>query len=507
MDVGTVVTFGAFRLDPRQRVLWRDGTAIELGSRASEILVALASAKGAVVSKDSLIAEVWPGQIVEENTLQAQISGLRKALGEVGQNYIVTVPGRGYRLVCEEAMPAATTSPAPRGRPSIAVLAFDNLSGAPADECFADGMAEDLITELSRSRSMLVVARNSSFTFKGRVMDVREIGRELGVRYVLEGSVRRAGERIRVTAQLIEAEGGLHIWAERYDRLLTDLFETQDEITSAVTRAIEPAVESAERSRLLRKRPENMDAWEALQRAKSSFDDEEWAKAHAWFRHSIELDPDFAPPHAERAFFLYAEIMAGRVPYEATLAEAEAESRQAIRLDPNDPTGHAAMSMCRVGVRDWTAAVRWASRAVELGPSAWLGHCAMTLARASTGELDEMARHVEMLRQISPRGTGRRVTMLMDTRLHYLRGDYARTATIAMALLSEHPKHANTHFMLIAALAHLGRLDEAAAWLASWHRAAPGQAALFAARGGIPWWPAKSSNLLIEGLRKAGWDS
>src|SRR5690349_9949177 len=202
MDAGQV-TFGAFRLDPRHRSLWRDGIASELGARATDILVALLSADGAVVTKAALLSAAWPGQLVEVNALQAQISALRKALGEAGQKYIVTVPGRGYRLVCPDAAPQTAVTPSD-GRPSLAVLAFDNLSGDPADECFADGMAEDLITELSRSRSLLVVARNSSFTFKGRHADIPQIGQELGVRYVLEGSLRRAGSSIRVTAQLIE---------------------------------------------------------------------------------------------------------------------------------------------------------------------------------------------------------------------------------------------------------------------------------------------------------------
>ncbi len=401
---------------------------------------------------------------------------------------------------------ATLLSAASGGRPSIAVLAFDNLSGDPADDCVGDGMAEDLITELSRSRSLLVVARNSSFTFRGRRTDVRQIGRELGVRYLLEGSVRRSGERIRVTAQLIETEGGLHVWAERYDRPLIDLFETQDEITSAVSRAIEPAVEDAEQSRVLRKRPESLDAWEALQRAKSHLDAEMQPEVDVWFRRSIEIDPDFASPRALRALFLFARIMAGREPYAATLAEAEAESRQAIRLDPDDPTGFAALSMCRVGAWDWPGAVHHASRAIDLGPSAWLGHCAMTLARASTGELDAMAHHVGMLRQISPRGAGRVWTMVMDMRLLFLRGEYDQSAKIGTRLLAEHPGHSNTHFLLIASLAQLCRLDEAAVWLERWRKVVPGQVALFAAKQSVPWWPAESSDLVVRCLRAAGWD-
>jgi hypothetical protein len=198
--------------------------------------------------------------------------------------------------------------------------------------------------------------------------------------------------------------------------------------------------------------------------------------------------------------------MAGRQPYEETLTEAEAESLLAIRLDPNDPHGHAALSMCRVGARDWTGAVQHAARAIELGPSGWLSHCAMTVARASTGEVEPMAHHVDMLRQIIPRGAGRQWTMVMDMRLRLLRGEYEQSAAIGAGLLAERPGHTNAHFMLIASLVQLGRLDEAVAWLARWRKAVPDQSAMFAAHQAIPWWPAESSSFVIERLRKAGWE-
>jgi TolB-like protein len=500
MDARHVV-FGAFRLDPLQRVLWRNDVPVELGSRAADILCMLVAAGGAVVSKDNLIAEVWPGQIVEENTLQAQVSGLRKALGEAGQSFVVTVAGRGYRFVSEE--PAEGVEP--RRGPSIAVLAFDNLSGDPADECFADGMAEDIITELSRSRTLLVVARNSSFALKGRRIDMRQVGQELGVRYLLEGSIRRLGSRLRVNAQLIEAQSGLHVWAERYDRALTDLFATQDEITLAVSRAIEPAVESAEKDRVQRKRPDSLDAWEAWQRAQHYVDTEQWGQVESWLRRSIALDPRFAAPHAELGFWLWSTAAAGRVPFPQTRDEAEAETRLAIGLDPYDPMGHAILSICRLGLRDPAGAIRSARRAEELGPSVWHAHCAGALAHAGAQQPAEAQRHVALLHQITPRGAGRRITLLLDAYLRFLHGEYDLAVAGAEMLVEDHPHYPHPYWLLAASLGLLDHRRQSAMILARWLATAPGQSTQFAELGGIPWLSLEASNRVLEGLRIAGW--
>ena len=222
----------------------------------------LAAAGGETVSKDALLDQVWPGLTVEENNLQVQISALRKALGD---GMIATIPGRGYRLTM--VPPGERPSPnATAGKPSIAVLPFTNMSGDIEQEYFADGVADDIITELARVRSLLVIARNSSFAYKGRAVDVRQIASELGVRYILEGSVRCGADRLRITVQLVDAETGSHLWANRYDRPLHDLFALQDEIALAVAKAISPAVAEAEQRRALRRPPENLGAWEAYQR-------------------------------------------------------------------------------------------------------------------------------------------------------------------------------------------------------------------------------------------------
>jgi TolB-like protein len=215
------ICFGRFRFDLRRRRLLHDGEPVELGGRALDVLRLLALAKGAVVSKDELMARLWPGRAVAENNLHVHISALRKALDERGggDSYIVTVPGRGYRLThLDGSQPAGSNGlasaqhlPLP-DKPSIVVLPFANLSSDPEQEYFADGIAEDIIAALSRYPSLFVIARNSSFTYKGQPADVRQVGRELGVRYVLEGSLRKGDNRVRVTGQLIEAETSNHLW-------------------------------------------------------------------------------------------------------------------------------------------------------------------------------------------------------------------------------------------------------------------------------------------------------
>jgi TolB-like protein len=511
------VSFGPFRLDRRQRIIRHDGIATNVGQRACDVFFALVAANGAVVSKDTLMAKVWPGQIIEENTLQAQISLLRKALGEAGQRCIITVPGRGYQLMAEEvaakeivAAEAIATSAMVMGlkarrQPAIAVMPFANLSADPADELFADGLAQDIITELSRSRSWVVISPNSSFVFKGVRTDVRQIGRDLGARYVLEGSIRRSGRRLRVTAHLAEAEDRVSVWTERYDRALTDLFAVQDEIAVSVSRAIEPAVESAEITRVLRKRPESLDAWEAWQRAKSHREAGEWESADLLLRRAMMLDPGFAPPRAERAFYLWAAATVEWSPIDETRAKAEAEALEAIRLDPADAVGHAVLSMCKGGVRDTAAALHLASRAIELGSSIWAARIAMVLAQMLARRFDDAALHLEVLRQITPRGGSRRKTMELTALLHFLRGEYDVAAAMVEEVIAWQPDYPHAYWMLLASLGHLGRQDKTPTLMSDWHAVAPRLPAQFADLG-VPWLSQEDSNRVLQGLRASGWD-
>src|SRR5262249_34783629 len=300
------VNLGRFRFDLRQRELKRDGVPVQLGGRARNILWVLASAKGEVVSKDELMTRVWPGLVVEENNIQVHISALRKALdeGEGSQTYLVTVPGRGYRLMGIQTLPSSSTGevelrpcPALPDKPSIAVLPFENMSDDPKQQYFADGVVEEIITALSRFSGLFVIARNSSFTYKGRSVDITQVGRELGVRYVLEGSVRPAGQRVRITGQLIDASTGAHLWADRFGGASEDIFELQDQVTMNVVGAIAPKLQQAEIERAKRKPTESLDAYDYYLRGTENvhlLTLESNDQALRLFARAIELDPSFA---------------------------------------------------------------------------------------------------------------------------------------------------------------------------------------------------------------------
>ena len=270
-------------------------------------------------------------------------------------------------------MLAATQAPAPSDRPSIAVLAFTNMSGDPEQEYFSDGIADDIITELSRMRGLFVIARNTSFTYKGDAIDVKQVGRELGVRYVLEGSVRRGGQRVRVIAQLIDAETGSHVWAERYDCDLADVFVVQDEITFAVTRAIGPAVADAEQRRVLRKPPESLGAWEAYQRGLwhlSQMRVEDATLARSYFNRALELDPTLAAAHTGLSRLYLTELgLFAKRPLEESVQLAGEEARKAVEIDPTDAEALADQAFAVGMAGDFNRGFEYIERALSINPN------------------------------------------------------------------------------------------------------------------------------------------
>jgi TolB-like protein len=345
--VDAEISFGRFRFDPVRRELCRDNSPVRLGSRALDVLYVLASAEGAVVSKDELMARVWSGVVVEENNLHFQISSLRKVLDAdgKGESWIVTVPGRGYRLLLPQQPPALAdrpperSSPAP-DRPSIVVLPFLNLSGDPAQEYFADGMVEEITTALSRIRSLFVIARTSSFAYKGQALEVARIGRELGVRYVLEGSVRKGGDRVRITAQLIDASTGAHLWADRFDGPLEGVFELQDRVASSVAGVIEPALEAAEAARSTARLTTDLTAYDLYLRAHAMV----WSSARQipqalpLLEQAIARDPDYGPALAWAALCCNRLLIDGRSKdREADLQNGIDYARRALHAAQDDP--------------------------------------------------------------------------------------------------------------------------------------------------------------------------
>ena len=260
LSQGGVFQLDGFRLDPECRVLFRRNSAgafvpMAVGTRALDVLGVLVDRAGNLVSRDELMSAVWPATAVEDTNLNMQIAAIRRVLdeGRAGQSCIQTFPGHGYRFTVPVTRVAADAAAFPPNgppplpdKPSIAVMPFQNMSGDPEQQYFADGMVEEIITALSRIRWLFVIARNSSFTYKGQAIDVKQVGRELGVRYVLEGAVRKASNSVRISAQLIDATTGAHLWAERFDGSLDQVFDLQDEVAASVADVIEPTLEMAQ---------------------------------------------------------------------------------------------------------------------------------------------------------------------------------------------------------------------------------------------------------------------
>jgi TolB-like protein/tetratricopeptide (TPR) repeat protein len=469
------LSFGRFRLHLGRRELSRDGKPVQLRGRALDILCVLASAKGDVVTKDELMARVWAGVVVEDNAIQVHVSALRKAIdeGKSGQTYVVTVPGRGYRLIGLPAQDQSVTGageirsslPLP-DRPSIAVLPFLNMSGDPEQEYFADGVVEDIITGLSRIKWLFVIARNSSFIYKGNAVGVTQIGRELGVRYVLEGGIRKSGNRLRVTTQLVEAETGAHLWADRYDRMLDDIFAVQDEITVSVIGAIEPSLRKAEIERIKRKRPDNLDAYDLVLRALPflySAMPEGVATAIPLLDRALELEPEYARAQADLAWCLHHRFSRGEH-REDDRAAAIRYAHAAVANGGDDATTLAiAAFVISLDEHDNTTALRIFDRALALSNSNIfaLGCSAVTLAWMGKAELAiERAQRSLRLSPFDPLNV-RPHDALAIAYFHIKRYDEAEDA--ARSAIEFNPGFSVPHALLAAALSRLGRVDDAKA--------------------------------------------
>ena len=468
------VEFGPFSLSLTRRQLRKDGVAVPLGSRAFELLLALVQRQGRVVTKDELLAEVWPDTVVEENNLQVQVSALRKALGDRpdGSRYLVTVPGRGYRFLGSDAVAPTPfpTLPEPAlpltlpEKPSIAVLPFANMSGDPEQEYFADGMAEEILTALSRCTWLFVIARNSSFTYKGRSVDVRQVGRELGVRYVLEGSVRRGGNRLRFTGQLIDALTGAHIWADRFEGELSDVFELQDRITENVVAAIEPKLQFAEIARLKHKTTANLNAYDHLLRAQQleyEFTQESLERALGHLNHAIRIDPVYAPPMALAAY-CYGErrFQGWTKDIDAETAEGLQLMSRALELAPYDPNvlWMSALASWQLGF-DIKRAQELAYRSLEANPSSAI---AMTIAGWIEAYSGNYANGKEMLKRaqrLNPRDPRAWFTASGLSIAGLGEGKFEEGAEWARKALAQNPRYTVAMRLLAANLANLGEVE------------------------------------------------
>jgi len=455
-----------------------------------------------------------PGGICVSARVQEDAAGkLELSFEDLGEQALKNIarPVRAYRIAIgggSAAAPETLALPLP-DKPSIAVLPFANMSGDPEQEYFADGMVEDVITALSRYPSLFVIARNSSFTYKGRAIDVKQVGRELGVRYVLEGSVRKAGHRIRVSAQLVEAETGKHVWAERYDRDLADMFALQDEITEAVTIAIAPIIAEAEQQRAMRKPPGNLDAWSAYQRglwhfSKGTPDDN--ALAEGFFQQAIDLDPSFAGGYTGLA---YAQTRATGMYGRRRLSEIEnstlALARRAVSLDSNDAEARTCFGeqlLVRRG--DYRGALAEIESALAISPNLANAHGALGAVLMWSGEPRKGRAALEKSIRFDPRNPNLNLRLVDITISHYLSREYDAAVEAGKRGIRSFPDHSNQYRWLAAALGQVGRIEEAKEVLAKAIAMAPAAFDMFVRRR-VPWHRPEDHAHMLEGLRKAGW--
>jgi adenylate cyclase len=407
-----------------------------------------------------------PGGIYVSARVQEYAAGKldNVAFADLGERQLhnIASPVRVYRV--SKGVASRASLPLPE-KPSIAVLSFTNMSGDPEQEFFAEGIAEDIITVLSKSRSLFVIARNSSFTYKDTTVSVRDIGRELGVRYVLEGSVRKSGNRVRATVQLIEAATGRHLWAERYDRELTDIFAVQDEITTSVTAAIQPAVDRRERERVARKAPESLDAWESYHRGMWHFaniEATENAKARCFFQRAIELDPRFARADAALALTYLNEItLFSPDRRTANIPLALEHAGNAIKIDVADATAHAALARALWMSGLHAESLAEADLAVRLDPNSAVAHGAQGGARLWGGQPREAITPLQTAIRLSPFDPLVPLWSHFVARAYYWAEDYAASIAAARQLRHSFPNFRQPYNTLIAALGQTRQVDEA----------------------------------------------
>jgi TolB-like protein len=475
-------------LDTDLRELRRGGILVAVEPQVFDLLVHLIRRRDRVVSKDDLLAAVWGGRIVSESALFNRINAARSAVGDTGgrQRLIKTLPRRGVRFVGKvRASESPTESvvahegahglPLPE-RPSIAVLPFTNMSGDPDQEYFVDGISEDLITGLAHIRWLFVIARNSTFVYKNRAVDVKQVARELGVRYVLEGSVRRSGSRLRISAQLIDAATGAHHWAERYDREPGDIFAVQDEITRSVAGAVEPPLMAAEGIRALSRSADDLDAWELVARAKTHFwrlTRIDYDAATVALSRAVETYPDYAPARGLLGFCLLFAVHMGWIAREKGLGPGHAHAIRAIGLDDRDPFGHIALGYWALMERRTEESIAAFGQAVTLNPNSAAAHSHLSRGFAFTGRDREAIEHGEEAIRLSPLDPEMALFLGAIAVAHYAAGRYEESIRRSIEAQRLRPGFQGSRRLLVACLALAGRLGEARALLPEIRREQP----------------------------------
>ena len=503
------VEFGRFRILPHRRQVLADGRPIELGGRAYDVLMALIDANGAVVGKDELMSRAWPGRIVEEDNLRAQIRALRLVLAD--PDLICTVAGRGYQFTGEVHRRSGRQGPiehevsAVAPRPSIVVLPFINLNDDREQQYFANGITEDLTTDLSRLADLSVISRNTAFTYRDKPVDTKQIGRELGVRYVLEGSVQRWGQQVRVNAQLIDAESDAHLWAERFDGDMSGLFALQDEITARIGNTLGLELIAAEAARPSQ-RP---DALDYILRGRAAtlkpLSPDVLAEAINFFEHALALDPQSVEAQSRLAgalVFRVLDLMTNSAA--ADLLRAETLVDQALAAQPRSGLGHLVKGDLLRAQTQCTQAIPEYETALSLNRNLLQARNGLAQCKLFAGEIEDVIPLEEEVIRRSPRdpAVGWRYMVIGSVHLLQSSNEKARAAVPAAPIV---------HARLAAAYALKGETERAAAELAEARRlngdiysSIAHVKAIGTAGWGVPKARALYEATYLVGLRKAG---
>jgi TolB-like protein/Flp pilus assembly protein TadD len=508
-------------LDTDRRELRRDAELVAIPPQVFDLLDYLIRNREHVVSKGDLIEAVWKGRIVSETALTTRLNAARSAIGDTGeeQRLIKTLPRKGLRFVGTvregegpAAAPAADKPQEPPlpaltlpDKPSIAVLPFENMSGDPEQDYFADGMVEDIITGLSRSRSLFVIARNSSFAYKGKAVDIKQVGRELGVRYVLEGSVRKAGNRVRITGQLVDAATGNHIWADRYDSTLEDIFDLQDRVTTNVIGAIAPQLERAEIARAQRKPTESLSAYDYYLRALAKnyrFTREANMEALKLTQTASDLDPDFAAPYALGANLLGQRWVSGWSSSGAEdLTEGHRLARRALELDGDNPGILASAGAVAMLLGELDEAAMLLARAITLDPNLAAARLWNGWVHVYLGKGEAAIEQFQIGLRMSPLDLRIYLAQSGIAAVHFSDGRFEEGSSWAKIALQQNPNYVVAHRILMACHAMAGRVQEARQAWAVAREIDPTQRISTVIE---KWHLRKSADLYAEALRIAG---
>jgi TolB-like protein/cytochrome c-type biogenesis protein CcmH/NrfG len=508
-------------LDTDLRELSREQVPVAVEPQVFDLVVHLMENRDRVVSKDELIDKIWHGRSVSESTLTSRINAARKAIGDSGasQTLIRTIARKGFRFVgnVETKSGTATVEPrpgvtathvalAPPDRPAIAVLPFTNMSGDREQDYFSDGISEDIITALSKLRWFFVVARNSSFVYKGRAVHLSEIARELGVRYVLEGSVRRNGDRVRISAQLNDVSTGGHLWAERYDRELADIFAVQDEITDAIVAAIEPQLYAAESFRAQQKPPGSLDAWDFVMRALSHhwrITREDNEAAQALLEQAIAIDPAYGKALGLLATSHIFGAHMGWADMGATVPIAESAALAAVEADRDDAWAHHGLAYAYLFRRRFDDSLAEFELALRLNPNFAMAHAFYGVTLCYAGRWQDGDAAARRALQLSPRDPLAAIYCGVAGYAQFIGHNYEEAIQLARESMRQRSDFVGAHRVLTAAAGMSGDPALAAAALDGLRRAQPGISLAWLTRE-LPMLREEDRAHYLEGFLRAG---